>query len=482
MQNVFKQLMRFGTLVFVYKCSSAFDLSNAYNSALTYNADFLASIAKNQAGQENQVQGRAALLPQVNATGSVSENYLNANGATIYYHQPTVSAQLQQVAYDFGKFSKYTKSKYSTQVADLQLELAKQQLMINVAQAYFDVLYASDTLDAIRVNKAAFNRQLQQAKQSFKVGTVTIADVNDAQAGYDAAAAEEIRDENDLINKKNILRNITGLDPEQIQPLVKDIELESPNPDNVAKWSDLAKTGNINIKIANKQLEVANEDVSIAISGHIPTLGANANYQYAGDAVVDGGNPNQVLQSAQANPGSVSSSYGYAQVGVAANVPIYSGGGVNSQVRQARSTYQASLQQLISVQRQTDQSTQNAFWQVQNGVSIVKAQTQALKSAAIKLKSDQTGYTVGIRNSVDLINSEKNYYQAIQSYNQSRYQYLNYRMQLKFLSGDIDTNFLNKINGNIDTKLLVSNQVKPIGNVESNTNTQNRVTQKSIVN
>jgi outer membrane protein len=448
MLKVFKSLSCISLAIACVRYVDAVDLVDSYNSALSYNADFLASIAKNQAGQENQVQGRAALLPQVSATGGIQEAYLNANGGSIYFHQPTVGAQLQQVAFDFGKFSKYTKSQFATQVSDLQLELAKQQLMVNVAQAYFDVLYANDTLIAIRINKDAFERQLQQAKHAFKVGTVTIADVNDAQASFDAAVAEEIRDENDLINRKNIYRNITGLDPEQIQPLIKDINLVNPSPDDVNQWSKLAKTGNVNIKIARKQLEMANQDVSIAVSGHIPTLGANVNYAYSGSATIDGGNPNQVIQNS--NPGSVGSSYGYGAVGVQANVPIYSGGGVSSQVRQAKSTYQATMQQLVSVERQTDQSIQNAFWQVQNGVSIVKAQTQALKSAQIKLKSDQTGYNVGIRNSVDLINSEKNLYQVIQSYNQSRYKYLNYRLQLKFLAGNIDADFLKQINTNID--------------------------------
>ena len=397
-------------------------------------------------------------MPQISGSAGFSENYLNSSGSTIYYHQPTVQAQLQQVAYDFGKFSKYTKSKYATEVANLQLDLARQQLIVNVSQAYFDVLYAIDTLDAIRVTKQAYERQMKQASQAFKVGTVTIADVNDAQASYDAATAQEIQAENDLINKKNILRNMTGLDPEQIQPLVKDIELVSPDPDNVAKWSQLAKTGNINIKVADKQLEMAGVDVSIARSGHLPTLNVVGSYQYQGDGGVDGGN--STTQQQQNTPGSLTSSYSTASLGLQANVPIYSGGSVSSQVRQALSTYQATQQQLVATQRQTDQSTQNAFWQVQNGVSIVKAQTQALKSAKIKLASDQTGYQVGIRNSVDLINSEKNYYQAIQNYNQSRYQYLNYRLQLKFLSGQIDQDFLKKINVNIDSKAINVSQVK----------------------
>lgn len=463
--KVVRNLVRFSFLGYTCSHAYAFDLVEAYNNALSYNASFLAAISTNQAGQEYQVQGRSALLPQVSGTGGISENYLNSTGSTIYYHQPTVSATLQQTAFDFGKFSKYTKTKFATQVADLQLELAKQQLIVNVGQAYFDVLYASDTLDAIRVTKIAYSRQLEQAKRAFKVGTVTIADENDAQSSYDAAVAQEIQAQNDLINKKNIFRNITGLDPDQIQPLVKDIDLVSPNPDNVTKWSELAKSGNINIKIASKQLEMAGQDVSIAIAGHIPTLGAQAQYQYAGDAVVDGGSSDSQQQQSANSPGALNSSYGYGAVGLQATVPIYSGGAVSSQVRQAKSTYKSTMEQLVSVERQTDQSTQNAFWQVQNGVSIVKAQTQALNSAKIKLKSDQTGYSVGIRNSVDLINSEKNLYQAIQNYNQSRYQYLNYRLQLKFLAGQLDPDFLKQINVNVGQKIAgntVNNNEIPV--------------------
>ena len=214
----------------------------------------------------------------------------------------------------------------------------------------------------------------------------------------------------------------------------------------------MAKNGNYDIKIAAKQLQMASEDVSIAKSGHLPSLNVMGNYQYQGNGGVDGGNT--AAQEQATTAGSLISSYTQASIGLQANVPIYSGGGVSSQVRQATSAYQSSQQQLVSTERQTDQNTQNAFWQVQNGVSIVKAQTQALKSAQIKLASDQTGYQVGIRNSVDLVNSEKNYYQAIQNYNQSRYQYLNYRLQLKFLAGQIDQAFLKKINFNIDQKQI----------------------------
>src|SRR6185437_4927328 len=380
-------------------------------------------------------------------TGGYSENYLGASGSTTYYHQPTINATLSQVIFDWGKYSQYTKGKYGTQVADLQLANAKQKLIVDVASAYFDVLYAIDVLNSIKITKSALEKQLNQAKKSFTAGTVTIADVNDAQAGFDTANAQEIQAVNDLINKKNIFRNLVGLNPESVQPLIDNLKLVTPTPVTAQSWSDKAQTNNVNIKIAQKQVEMAKQDVRIAIAGHLPNLNVTGNYLYQGAGGIDG--QNSTVGQSESVPGTPLSSYTTGSLGLQVNIPIYSGGAINSQVRAADANYIQSQQQLISLQRQTDQNIKNAFWQVQNGVSIVKAQTQALKSAKLKLDSDRLGYQVGVRNSIDLVNSEKNYATAIQNYNQARYQYLNYRLQLYYLAGNIDQNYLAEINTNV---------------------------------
>lgn len=427
--------------------SYAVDLSASYTNALTYNADYLGQIAKNLVGQESVAQGRAQLLPQISATGGFSENYLGASGSSTYYHQPTLNATLSQVIFDWGKYSQYTKGKYGTQVSDLQLANAKQKLIVDVASSYFDVLYAIDVLNSIKITKNALDKQLNQAKKSFAAGTVTIADVNDAQAGFDSANAQEIQAVNDLINKKNIYRNLVGLNPELVQPLIDNLKLVTPIPVTAQSWSDKAQAGNINIKIAEKQVEMAKQDVRIAISGHLPALNVAGSYLYQGAGGIDG--QNSTVSQSESVPGTPLSSYTAGSLGVQVTIPIYSGGAINSQVRAANANYTQSQQQLIALQRQIDQNIKNAFWQVQNGVSIVKAQTQALKSAKLKLDSDRLGYQVGVRNSIDLVNSEKNYATAIQNYNQARYQYLNYRLQLYYLAGNIDQNYLAEINKNV---------------------------------
>ena len=439
-------------LALVPLVSTAFDLNAAYLHALNYNADYLSQIEKTTADSELAVQGYALLLPQINANGNYSQYYLNSSGLSTYYTQGTLGAGFQQVLFDFGKFSGYKKSQTASRLSNIQLDNAKQKLIVDITQSYFDVLYAVDNLNAVRMNKDAFEYQLDKAKKSFEAGTVTITDVNDAQASFDTALASEIQAENNLINRKNILHNQTGLNADLVQPLVDQIYLVLPIPSLVEKWVEMAKVGNLNIKSAMMQLQLATQDIKIAKSGHMPTIGLYGSYFYQGVPSVGVVNPpsagpqvNQFLNIA----GLPMSNYAMGAVGLQLSIPIFSGGGVNSQVRQAIDNYQVAREKLTATERQTDQNIRNAFYQVQNGVSIVKAQTQALKSAKLKLEADKLGYQVGIRNSIHLVNSQKNYADTLLKYNQARYQYLTYQLQLEYLSGKINEEFLNLVNNNI---------------------------------
>lgn len=439
----------FISLTVIVSNVQAIDLYQTYQKALAYNADYLKAIATNQSGQEQKNIARAALLPQISATGTISENYFNQSGVSANYNQPVYSAQLSQTLFDYSKLSNYVKGKFAGQLADLQLTNARQQLMTSVAQAYFDVLYAEDVLLATQMTKTALGKQLTQALAAFQVGSVTIADVNDAQSGYDAAAAQEIQDENSLINKKNVFRNITGIDPEQIQPLQEQIKLDTPLPQSDSAWSKIAESSNLNVLISLKQMDMAKQDISIARGGHYPTLTLQAQYQYQDTGNLDSTNNADTQAQGLDYPGGPLSSYGSGSIGLQVSIPIFSGGGVSAQTRQATDNYEAAMQQLTSTDRQTNQNTRNAYWAVFNGVSIVNAQKSALLSAKTKLNSDTLGYQVGIRNSVDLVSSQKNYYQTFQTYQQSRYQYLMAEVQLQYLSGKIDEKFLQKINANI---------------------------------
>lgn len=443
--------------LFLLPAATAFDLVTAYQSALQYNADYQAQIAGTDALAEVEVQGLAQFLPNLMATTSYKEVYLSSFGHSVYYNQPSVGASLQQVVFDSGKYARYSKSKLVTNVGDLQLLNAREQLIVNVAGAYFDVLYANDNLVAVRINKQAFKEQADQAKISFEIGTVTAADVNDALANYDSATAQEIQAQNDLINKKNILHNMIGLNPDLVEPLADKISLVLPVPESAEAWSDMARQANLNIRIAQANLEMAAEDIKVSKSGHIPTINLVGTYQYQGDININGADSPQtqaIVNQLINIPGLPISNYTNAGIGLQLSLPIFAGGGINSQVRQSIASYETAHEQLISTQRQTDQEIKNAYYQVLNGVSNVKAQTQALKSAKIKLDSDKISYKAGLRDSVDLVNAQKNYAQTLLNYNQARYQYLTYQLQLEYLAGKIDEAYLRLINSNIKSSSL----------------------------
>ena len=356
------------------------------------------------------------------------------------------------MVYDFNKFSTYGKNKFATQLSDLEFNNARLQLMVKVVQAYFELLYAEDYLQATVMTKNALNKQLEDANKSFKIGSIMIADVNDAKSGYDSASAQQIQAENEVINRKNMFTNVTGLNPDMAQPVIESIDLVYPAPDDIEEWVHMAKAGNLDIKIATKKMEMAIKDIDIAKSGHLPVVSFQGTYTIQGTANVtstDSGATMQLVNTLQAIPGFPLSSYSNAVAMLQISIPISSGGGVSSQIRQQISNYEVARDNLLSKEREVDKEVRNAFLQVRNGVEIVSAEAQALKSARIKLQSDTTGYKIGVRNSINLVNSQRNYYQTWQSYNKARYTYLASRVQLEYLTGKIDQGFLQVINNNI---------------------------------
>lgn len=430
--------------------ASAIDLLGSYQKALQYNANYLKANAQGMQLAEAPALSRAALFPQINSTAGLSENYLQYSGLNVLYNQSTVGLQLNQVIFDWAKFSAVTKAKFSAKVGELLIADARQQLMLNVTQAYLAVLNAADNLLATQMAKSAYLKQVTQAKQAYYLGSVTITDVNDAQAAYDAAAAEEFQDRTTLIYKKNLFYNLTGVSADLIQPINKDIALQLPEPSEAEWWSQHSESNNLNIKIAQAQLAMARQDIKIAAAGHMPTIVFQAQYQYQGSGGIDDVNGTAAqIQSISAVPGSPLSSYTVAGAGLSLQIPIFSGGGISAQVRQASSIYESANQELNNIKRQTTQNTQNAYWQIHNGVSMVQAQQQALISTKAKLDADQKGYTVGTRNSVDLVMAQKEYYNAFRQYQNARYQYLYAQVQLQYLSSDINDDFVRKINASI---------------------------------
>ncbi|WP_434632874.1 TolC family outer membrane protein [Chromobacterium sp. CV08] len=421
----------------------AFDLVGAWQAARNYNADFAVSRAQRDAGQEKLVQGRSQLLPQISATGSYNYNnplqpkvLLDASGnpaSDMHYETHGYSVNVQQPLFDVGKYTGYKKGKIGTELADTTYDAAEQQLILDISQAYFDVLRAQDTLAATRASKKTYLNLLQQAKTAFEVGTATITDTNEAQAGYDGAVAQEISDANNLELAQHNLQRLTGLDPAGIQTVREQLPLESPKPAGLDAWIDMAQRNSLKIKSAEQNLQLAEQTITEKRGNHLPTVNLTAGYN---DSVSN--------QSTTTLPG-MQHSRG-SQIGVTVTVPLFAGGGISSQVREAVALRDAAREQLEASRRQVREDVRKAFLGVTNGAALVRAQQQLLVSAKSKVESTRLGKEVGIRTSIDLLQAEQAYYSALTTLANAKYSYLTARLALAQSAGQLEPQVLSDVN------------------------------------
>lgn len=414
-------------LLLASTATPAFDLNQAWLAARDYNSDYAASRADLGAGRELAVQGRAQLLPQVALSGSYSHTNPTQPAGQSTYDSSGYGVQLSQPLFDTSKYSAYQKGKIASQQAETAFSAAEQQLIVDIARAYFDVLLAEDTLAATRASKKAYRTQLEQAKTAFELGTATIIDTHEAQAGFDAASAKEIVALNQQEISQNNLRRLTGLDACAIQPLQQ--QLPPPPAGTLQGWLEQAASNSRSLQAAEQALAYASQTVTEKRGNQLPVLALNAGY-----------NDNRNNQ-----PGNVPVTRG-SSIGLSVSLPLFAGGGINSQIREALAREESARDKLESARRQLKEDVRKSWLGVTNGAALVRAQQQLLVSAKSKVDSTKLGKEVGIRTNLDLLQAEQAYYDALTSLATAKYDYLTARLQLGQVAGTLDEALLQEVN------------------------------------
>ena len=417
------------------------NLLDIYQQALSNDPTWASARSANTAAQEKLEQGKALYRPTVsfNSNASHSETdirYLGSgsvfrNGGRESFDTFGYGVNVSQPVYRKQNSVQYQQSKTQVAQADKQLVLAQQNLMLRVAQAYFDVLLAQDKIDLINAQKAAINRQLEQAKANFDVGTATITDVNEAQARYDLTLAQEIAAINDLEVKKHAVQSVIGNLPQTLATARADFRTTLPEPHDMERWVEIAEQNNLALNIQQQAFELASQQVDLANAGHLPTLDAVGSYA----DTRAGGSANGFGSDLQ-----------NATIGLQLQIPIYQGGAINSKVREAVANKQKAQEDVEIARRQVDLDTRQAYLNLTSGVAQVQAFEQALISSQSQLDSTNLGYEVGVRTSVDVLNAQQQFYSAKRDLLQARYSYLLSILKLKSATGLLNEADLADIN------------------------------------
>ena len=255
----------------------AANLSDTYRDAQAYDAQYAAARAAYQAGQEKAVQGRAGLLPNVNLGGNLRYNSVDSSltGGDADYDSNGLSLSASQPLFRKQNWVQYAQAKEQVKIAEKQFKAAEQDLILRVAQAYFDVLQSQDNIAFIDAQKAAITEQLASAKRNFEVGTATITDTHEAQARYDLAVAQEIAEQNTLNIRLRALEKLIGKPAGGLDTLV-DSKLLKTDSISIDDWAKRAAEGNLQADIQRIAKTIADQEIKRNRAGHYPTLDAVA--------------------------------------------------------------------------------------------------------------------------------------------------------------------------------------------------------------
>ncbi|MYM33740.1 TolC family outer membrane protein [Duganella sp. FT94W] len=418
--------------------AQAADLVQVYQQALANDATYASARSSLAAGQERITQGRSGLLPTIGVSGSA---YRNSGDATtpqaftgIMQKSDTESntnsytVSLSQPLVNWAAWETYQQSKLAQATAEATFSQAQQDLIVRVAQAYFDVLTAQDNLTSTQAQKVATTEQLASAKRNFEVGTQTITDTHEAQAAYDLVVAQEFAAINDLENKRTALQVIIGQAPATLAPLRTGVTIAPPSPATVDPWITSAESQNYSVVAAGLNVEIAKREIKRNRAGHLPTANFVASSTH------------------QKQTGPAGSVVNGNAVGVTWSIPIFNGFAITSKVRETIALEDKARNDLEATKRAASQNARQAFLGMNSGLAQVKALEAAEVSSKSSLESNKLGYQVGVRINIDVLNAQKLLYSTQKDLAKARYDTIMNGLRLKAAAGSLNEEDLQPIN------------------------------------
>ncbi|HEC30218.1 MAG TPA: type I secretion protein TolC [Gammaproteobacteria bacterium] len=408
------------------------DLLTIYRQVIDSDPTLKAAEAGYQAVLLGKDKAIAILLPTANLSANTSKNQqvssISLKPGKLNYNNTGYTLSISQPVFHYDAFVQNRQATLSIQKSAAELATAQQDLIIRAAENYFNLLSAQASLEFARSEKKATAKQLEQAQKRFEVGLIAITDVYEAKSAYDLVVASEITARNQLDSAGEALSEITGIINNPLAKLDTNIPLQKPDPANMNEWTKIALKQNLQLKATKAAVEISKENISLQRSGHYPTLDIVASRNKS-DTGGDFGR-NSTTDS----------------VTLQLNVPLFQGGLVNAQTKEAAYLYSQAKHNLDKQLRATMRQTRDAYRGVISGISQVRALKQATISTKSALETTQAGFDVGTRNIVDVLLAQRNLFRSKRDYDQALHQYVLNVLRLKFSAGTLSPDDLKYFN------------------------------------
>ncbi|MDX1453608.1 MAG: TolC family outer membrane protein [Oleiphilaceae bacterium] len=431
----FKKVALRGLMASILGSSPVFanstDLISLYREAVNYDAEIAAAKAGLYAEQTNEDLRLSFLLPQIN--GEANYGHTNSNKqiqSSDSYETTSYSVTLTQPLFNLPNWYDLNAAELNSARAQAVYLAAEQDLILDVATAYFAVLRTQENLTAAKALETAVKRQYEQAKEQFDVGLIAITDVHEAKASYDDAQTNRIRSEGDVTIAVENLNRLTGKYTPKVHLLKDDFPISLDQEKSVEDWVTAAYENNLNIKAAEYALKSLEEGLKADKSGHLPSLNLSASYE----------NTDLSNFSPRNNTREESSIF------LNLNVPLYSGGATQATARQTRYLTEQARHQLAAAKRAAQIQTRTEYINLRTNIQTVEALRQNIVSRESALEATREGYKVGTRNIVEVLDAERNYFTALRDYANARFDFIESSLRIRASAGTLSSKDIEELN------------------------------------
>ena len=413
------------------------DLVDVYNIAIKNDPELLSAEARHRAILQNYPIARSYLLPNLRFSASSQRTRESVDGSvygrstsTSQFTTDEYSINLKQPLYRRDLFTLLEKSEYEVAKSLAERDSARQDLILRVAEAYFNILDSIDNISYAKSEKKAIKSKLVESKKRLEVGLIAITDYAEEQALYDLSETQLIEAENFSDLTKESLYVLTGKQIKNFSSLALNIKVQSPIPDKIKSWEEFALKQNLDLLAYKRAKDIAVSGVKYEQSKHFPTLDI---YGTVKETDKGGG-----------SSGAFESNNDY--IGIELNIPIFIGGNTYYNSKKASFLEEEARYNLIKKKREVVRETRQAFLNLKSSISKVKASKKALESNELSVQYNKAGFEVGTRSTTDVLLALKDFFKAKKNYSKSKYDYLMSKLRLKQSIGTLSIDDVKVVN------------------------------------
>lgn len=383
----------FGASPFI-QVAQADTLDEALAAAYIGNPTLEASRAGLRARDELVSQARGGYRPSIEATGSIGRS--NTKQVSSFAGSPTQTdttlspkrgslALVQPVFRGFQTVNEVKQARSEVFAGREELLSVQQNVLLQAATAYMDVIRDEAILELNRNNVQVLNRQLEASEDRFRVGEITRTDVAQSEARLSRAISERTRAEAALTASRIAYNRIVGRMPGTLSYPAELPEL--PASEAAALEIALAEHPELNASRYNDK--ATGYAVAAAKGGFLPEVSVRAEYSRDWDTsnFVDEVERKQVVAELR--------------------IPIYQAGVQSSAVRQARQLNSQRRLQVIEVERQITEGVRNAWEALREAQARIVSDESQVRANEIALEGVRQEADVGSRTTLDVLDAEQ---------------------------------------------------------------------------